>query len=55
MIFMHVNELAARTGLSRETVSRAIGKMKDFGIKVKSGGIEVKDLEILESALGDDL
>jgi CRP-like cAMP-binding protein len=55
MIFMHVNELAARTGLSRETVSRAISKIKDFGIRVKSGGIEVKDLEILENALGDGL
>lgn len=55
IIAMHVNELAARTGLSRETVSRSIAKIKDLGIKVKPGGIEVKDLKILESALGDDL
>lgn len=55
MIVMHVNELAARTGLSRETVSRSIGRMKNLGIKVRPGGIEVKDLKILEEELGDNL
>jgi CRP/FNR family transcriptional regulator, dissimilatory nitrate respiration regulator len=55
IVSIHVNELAARTGLSRETVSREIAKIKNLGIKVKLGAIEVKNLKVLEEELGDSL
>ena len=55
IIPMKVNELAVRTGLSRETVSREIAKIKKLGVEVKPGSIKVKNLKILEEELGDDL
>jgi len=55
IIAMRVSELATRTGLSRETVSRELGKIKGLGIKVGRGDIEIKDLKNLEEALGDNL
>ena len=49
-------DLAARSGLSRETVSREMHKIKDEGLAtVSSKGIIVKDVGILEKKLGLDL
>jgi len=50
------NELAERTGLSRETVSREIGKLKKLGlIKGGRGQLEIEDIGKLESHIGDEL
>ncbi len=55
---LSVNEvdLAARSGLSRETISREMQKLKDIGIVSFSGKvIEVKDLTALEKMLGGEV
>lgn len=52
---MQVNDLAARTGLSRETVSRELAKIKNLGIKTGSKGILLESIESLEEELGDSL
>lgn len=45
-------DLAARTGLTRETVSREIHKLKDIGlIKVEKQGLVITDIEALEKLL----
>jgi len=50
------SDLAARSGLSRETVSREIAKLKNQGwVEVTSGGIVVKDITPLEAALGGEV
>lgn len=47
-------DLAARTGLSRETVSREMAKLKQQGcLSVTSAGITVTGLAALEAALGN--
>lgn len=49
-------DLAARSGLSRETVSREMRKLKDNSwVKMTKAGILVKDLNVLEQALGSEL
>ncbi len=49
-------DLAARSGLSRETVSREIRKVKDDGlVSVSSKGILVKDLSALEEKIGMEI
>ena len=53
-----INEggLAARSGLSRETISREIHKLKAVGlVKVTGKGITVNDLKKLEAKLGTEL
>ena len=52
---LHLNELAARSGLSRETASREIGKIKDLGISVNRKGIIIKSIKELEQKLGNNL
>lgn len=55
---LHVNEtdIAARSGLSRETVSREIQKLKSQKLVVMAhGSIVVKNLESLEKLLGIEL
>lgn len=52
---MHLNELAAKSGLSRETASREIGKLKKLGIVVSRKGIYVKSLKTLHDELGNSL
>lgn len=47
-------DLAARTGLSRETVSREMAKLKQQGwLKVGPSGITITDLAVLEATLGN--
>lgn len=49
-------DLAARSGLSRETISREMQKLKDLGIvSIKGKVIEVKDLPALEDMLGGEI
>lgn len=49
-------DIAARSGLSRETVSRELRKMKDQGIiAIEHGGIVIKDLVALEKVLGPEV
>lgn len=49
-------DLAARSGLSRETVSREIGKLKQQNIlSLKSGKIYISELKKLESLLGTEV
>lgn len=49
-------DLAARSGLSRETVSREMKKVKDDGfVSVDNHGIIVKDIEALEKKLGMEI
>ena len=53
-----VNEidLAARSGLSRETISREIRKLKDSGLVSISGqSIIVQDISALEAVLGHEI
>lgn len=46
-------DIAARTGLSRETVSREMKKLKECGLVVMNKqGITVTDLDALERAIG---
>src|SRR3989338_3510127 len=53
---IHENELANRAGLSRETVSRELTKIKELDlVDVDHSGISIKDPDKLEEALGDDL
>jgi CRP-like cAMP-binding protein len=48
--------LASRSGLSRETVSREMGKIKEYAwIDVGQGRIVVKDVALLEQALGGEV
>lgn len=57
-IVLNVNEvdLAARTGLSRETVSREMQKLKEIGIvTIKGKEITIKDLPALEKMLGSEV
>lgn len=49
-------DFAARSGLSRETISREMKKLKDSGwVKMTKAGILIKDLAALEQALGSEL
>ncbi|HEY5695487.1 MAG TPA: Crp/Fnr family transcriptional regulator [Candidatus Saccharimonadales bacterium] len=50
------NDLARRSGLSRETISRAMNKLKTEGyVAVQPTGIVVFDIANLEDLLGSDL
>ena len=54
-VLLTINEkdLGGRAGLSRETVSREVNKLKSEDlIKVQTSGIVVKSLELLEKKLG---
>jgi CRP-like cAMP-binding protein len=56
----HINiketELAARTGLTRETVNRQLHNLKAHGqVKIIQGGLVIKDLSELEQKLGTGL
>ncbi len=56
--FIEVNErnIAARTGLTRETVNREIRKLKDLeAVAVERRGLVVKDLQLLEKKLYKEL
>lgn len=56
--FIDVNErnIAARTGLTRETVNREIRKLKDIdALAVERRGLIVKDLQLLEKKLYKEL
>lgn len=56
LLSLHEKDLAARSGLSRETVSRELKKLKDQGlIESRTGFIEIRDLARLETALGRDV
>lgn len=49
------SDLASRSGLSRETVSREMKKLKDNNLVLsKQKEIQIPDLTLLESALGGD-
>jgi len=49
-------DLAARSGLSRETISREMSKLKESGwVTVTKSNITVKDVTLLETALGSDV
>lgn len=47
----NITELASRTGLSRETVSREVSRLKRQGLLVHSSKITIKDLSLFEKAL----
>lgn len=48
--------LAARTGLTRETVSREIHKLKEKGlVSISPKGIQVKDIPAIEKMLGESV
>lgn len=50
------NDLAKRSGLSRETISRTIRKLKSEGlIQIDSTGLIVTNIDSLEAMLGTDL
>jgi len=55
LVPVRVYELAARTGLTRETASRELTKLRRLGIKTTPRGIRVQSLKTLESELGDKL
>jgi CRP-like cAMP-binding protein len=49
-------DFAARSGLSRETVSREIGKLKQEGLVARTkDGVIIKNLQALEQSLGGTL
>lgn len=52
---IRVNDLADRTGLTRETVSRELSKLKSLGINATRNGIVVHKIEVLENELGNSL
>jgi CRP-like cAMP-binding protein len=53
---LNESDIGARAGLSRETVSREMQKLKNDGLIVISGKhVTVPDLEKLEASLGKDL
>ena len=50
------NDIAKRSGLSRETVSRTMNKLKTEGlVQIRQAGILVIDVRKLETLLGSDL
>jgi CRP/FNR family cyclic AMP-dependent transcriptional regulator len=50
------NDLAKRSGLSRETVSRTMRKLKDSDlVRVQAAGITILDVYGLEALLGNEL
>lgn len=50
------NDIAKRSGLSRETVNRTMHKLKDEGlVNLQRGSIAIPVLSDLEAALGSDL
>lgn len=52
---IHENQLAARAGLTRETVSREVNKLKNGGLVTVSGrGIVIKDIRLLEEKLAGE-
>jgi len=56
--YIDVNErnIAARTGLTRETVNREIRKLKDIdAVAVERRGLVIKDLQLLEKKLYKEL
>ncbi|HEY1063898.1 MAG TPA: Crp/Fnr family transcriptional regulator [Candidatus Saccharimonadales bacterium] len=49
-------DLAARSGLSRETVSREMRKVKEHdGVTISKNSIRIKDIAALEAVLGDEV
>jgi CRP-like cAMP-binding protein len=52
LVTTHVYELAARTGLSRETASRQLSKLRNLGVTNSRKGITLKNLKALEEKLG---
>lgn len=55
LVPVYVYELAARTGLTRETASRELAKLRHLGVRTTPHGISVRNLKSLESKLGDKL
>ncbi len=56
LVKLNESELGARAGLSRETVSRELKKLKERKlIKISHAGIEVLDIKALDNLLGSDL
>lgn len=53
---MSEKDIAKRSGLSRETVSRSMHALKDDGlVTVSAGGIDIPDLKRLEAVIGNQL
>jgi CRP/FNR family cyclic AMP-dependent transcriptional regulator len=56
MLSVNESDIAARTGLARETISREMQKLKDKGwISIKQDEISVTDIAGLEKALGTEI
>jgi CRP/FNR family transcriptional regulator len=56
LIKVSESDLAARAGLSRETISREMSKLKQRGIvELGKDGLVVKDLEAIEKKLGYEI
>lgn len=53
---MTEKDIAKRSGLSRETVSRTMGSLKDEGlVAVRAGGIYIPDVKIMTDVIGNQL
>jgi len=53
---MTEKDIAKRSGLSRETVSRTMHSLKDEGlVSVRAGGLYIPDVKKLEAAIGNQL
>lgn len=56
LINSNESDIAARSGLTRETVSREMKKLKNHGwVEVASKGLLVKDVDALEKQLGKEI
>lgn len=56
MLSLHQEELANRAGLSRETVSRELTRIKDLGlVEISRQGFHIKNQHKLEEELGSGL
>lgn len=51
-----VTDLAKRSGMSRETISRTMSELRESGlVAVHAGGMTIADVNALETMIGDEL
>jgi CRP-like cAMP-binding protein len=55
LVPIHIYELAARTGMTRETASRELAKLSSLGITNHRNGITINNIQTLENELKDGL
>lgn len=55
-VALTVTDIAKRSGMSRETISRTMSELRETGlITVHTGGITIADTSALEAMIGDEL